>query len=529
MGALSIKSSDGSNRPKRASRARLFAVAGVLVALLVGLVVLSGCGGGSDEAAEASLTGTGYPGVDLANTRQIKGSSIKRANVNELGEAWSIPIPGQSTYGSHAAAVIIDEGVVYSQDLASNVQAIDLESGEVLWSKMYESPSHGPNGVVVADGHVFGATAEAAFALDQETGKEVWQVPLTRNASESIDMAPGYNDGLVYLSTVPVTATETYGGGGVGTLWALDGKTGSKKWHFDTVPKGLWGNPDINSGGGLWYPPSFDGKGSMYIGTGNPGPLPGAPGKPWGSSRPGPNLYADSMVKLDEKTGKMDWYYQQTPHNLYDWDFQNPPILIKAGGKDLAIGSGKSGVVVAIDVNTGKPVWKRSVGVHNGHDNDPLYAMRGEYSKIKLGEAFPGALGGVIAPASTNGKLIFVPVVNHSMTVVSGTELSEESAATGEVVALDAATGQVKWGAELPAPAYGATTVVNDLVFATTSEGTIYAYDVNTGGEVWTASLPAGSNVGVIASGDTLIAPAGLPLAEGQTAKLVALRLGAGE
>ncbi len=53
------------------------------------------------------------------------------------------------------------------------------------------------------------------------------------------------------------------------------------------------------------------------------------------------------MVKLDAKTGKMEWYYQQTPHDLYDWDFQDPPILLDAGGKELAIGAGKSGIVVA--------------------------------------------------------------------------------------------------------------------------------------------------------------------------------------
>ncbi len=108
-----------------------------------------------------------------------------------------------------------------------------------------------------------------------------------------------------------------------------------------------------------------------------------------------PNLYADSLVKLDPKTGKLLWYYQETPHNIYDWDFQNSPIITKAGGKEVAIGSGKSGFVVAVDVKTGKPVWRTSVGKHNGHDNDDIYAMKGEYSKIKPGEVFPGALGGV--------------------------------------------------------------------------------------------------------------------------------------
>ncbi len=500
-----------------------WAAAGIVILLVaVGLILLLSS---SSSGEDLEFTGSGYPGVDLANTRQASGP-IDGSNVSQLEVAWTLPLTGESSYGSYASTPIISKGVIYSQDLASNVQAIGLESGEVQWEKSYEDPSHGPNGLAVADGLVYGATASDAFALDQETGEEVWSTPLVENTRESIDMAPGYNDGLVYVSTVPVTVNETYGAGGVGVLWALDGKTGKKVWHFDTVPKDLWGHPEVNSGGGLWYPPSFDGKGSMYFGTGNPGPLPGTPKYPWGSSRPGSNLYADSMVKLDEKTGKMDWYYQQTPHNIYDWDFQDPPVLVSAGGRELAIGAGKSGVVVAIDAKSGKPVWKRPVGTHNGHDDDPIYAMKGEYSKIKAGEAFPGQLGGVIAPMAANDSTLFVPVVNHSMTIVSPSELSESSAATGELVALDLATGKIEWKKKFPQPAYGAPTVVNDLVFATTAEGTVYGLDAKSGGEVWQATLPAGSNAGVMPNGEYLIAPAGLPVAEGQVAELVAYRLG---
>jgi alcohol dehydrogenase (cytochrome c) len=500
--------------------------AGVALAALFALVLvasLSGCG--SSSSSDLDFTGSGNPNIDLASTRQAT-SKIDGSNVAELEEAWSLPIKGESTYGSYASTPIISKGVIYSQDLASNVQAISLESGEVQWEKTFEDPSHGPNGLVVADGFVFGATASEAFALDQETGKEAWSTPLTETATESIDMAPGYHDGRVYVATVPVTINQTYGAGAVGTLWALDGKTGKKVWHFDTVPKNLWGHPEVNSGGGLWYPPSFDGKGSVYFGTGNPGPLPGTPKYPWGSSRPGSNLYADSMVKLDEKTGKMRWFYQQTPHNIYDWDFQDSPVLVSAGGRELAIGAGKSGVVVALDAETGKPVWKRPVGTHNGHDNDPIYAMKGEYSKIKTGEAFPGQLGGVIAPMAANDSTLFVPIVNHSMTVVSSSELSESSAGTGELVALDLASGKVEWKKKLPQPAYGAPTVVNDLVFATTFDGSVYALDAKSGGEVWQAALPSGINTGVMADGEFLIAPAGLPVAEGQTAEIVAFRLG---
>lgn len=511
------------SRESNPQRARL---GGGLVLIVLAMALLAGCGS-SSSGGDPEFKGSGYPGVDAVNSRNVKGSPIDSSNVSGLEEAWSLPLTAQSSFGAHSSSPVIAGGVIYSQDLESNVQAIDLESGEVLWTKKYSEPSQGPNGVVVAGGMVLGATAKAAFALDQETGKEVWSTTLvTKPAGEGIDMAPGYHDGLVYVSTVPLTATELYPGAGVGTLWALDAKTGAKKWHFDTVPKSLWGDPEVNSGGGLWQPPSFDGKGFVYFGTGNPAPYPGTSAKPWGSSRPGPNLHTDSMVKLDAETGKLQWAYQQTPHDLYDWDFQDPPLLIQAGGRELAIGAGKSGIVVALDAKTGKPVWKRPVGTHNGHDEDGLLAMRGETSKIKEGTVFPGTLGGVIAPMATDGKTVFVPVVNHPATISATAGLGESGSMSGELVAIDAASGKPRWNAQLESAAFGAPTVVNDVVFATSFEGGVHAFDAKSGGELWVTTLPAAINTSVSVSGDTLIAPAGLPSAQGQTAELVAYRLG---
>jgi outer membrane protein assembly factor BamB len=522
----------GQGNRRGEGRARRWAALAALSTLaLLAAVLVGGCGGSglSSSSSDATIAagGTGYSGGDLANTRAVD-AKIDRANVGSLKLAWKVPLSGAGTYGSYASTPVVVHGIAYSQDLASNVQAIDIESGEVLWTHKYESPSHGPNGLAVAEGRVYGATATEAFALDQETGEQIWAVGLTVNPHEGIDMAPGVNDGRVYVSTVPVTATEDYGGGANGVLWALDAKTGKKAWHFDTAAADLWSkkNRNVNSGGGLWYPPSFDGKGAVYFGTGNPGPLPGTEKFPWGSSRPGPNLYSDSLVKLDPKTGKVDWFHQVTPHNVYDWDFQDSPILTEIKGEPVAIGAGKSGIVIAFDAETGKAIWSTPVGRHNGHDRDSTYAMRGEYSKIDVpAEVFPGEIGGVLAPMAASKSMVYVPVINHSMNVVSGSEVSEESAATGELAALDLATGKVAWKKTFPGPVYGAATLVNDLVFTTTAEGTIHALDAKTGGEIWQAALPAGTNAGVTVSGDMLIAGAGLPVAEGQVPTVVGFRL----
>lgn len=497
--------------------------------VLVALVTLAGCGGGGGDSSSSSKdspgsTGSGLPGLDISNTRFAEGP-ITRETAPSLDVAWKLPLTAESTFGAYAATPVVVDGVVYSQDLESNVQAIDLASGDVLWTKSYEELDQGPNGVTVQDGKVFGATPTEAFALDQKTGEQLWSTPLVGANGEEIDMAPGYHEGLVYVSTVPTNSRAEYPAGGVGILWALDAETGEKAWHFNTVPNSLWGKPKINGGGGLWYTPSFDDQGSMYFGTGNPSPFPGTDRYPWGTSRPGPNLYTNSMVKLDAKTGKLQWYYQQTPHDLFDWDFQDSPILTSAGGRELAIGAGKSGVVVALDMKTGKPVWKTPVGEHNGHDEDGLTAMRGGVLPAELAVA-PGSLGGVIAPMAANKTTVFVPVVNHAVEYYAKGETNESTPLTGEMVAIDIKTGKELWNQEYEAAAFGAPVAVNDMVFFATFDGTVHGLDASTGGEVWTEALPAGSNTAVTADGDTLLVPAGLAVAEGQKPALVAYRLG---
>jgi alcohol dehydrogenase (cytochrome c) len=529
--------------------------AGVLAVVLVVVVVVLVAGGGSSDdknaaapatqpsttpngsaqpalAAGAKLTGSALPNGDLSNTRDIK-SPINAKNVSTLKALWTLPLgqESQSQFGSYAASPVVVHGVIYSQDLASNVSAIDLKTGEILWSKSYASPDQGPNGVNVGGGSVFGATADSAFALDQRTGKELWKVKLTGRGNEGVDMAPGYHDGMVYVSTVPGNNAKFYDNGLKGILWALDAKSGKKLWSFDTAPTETWSkkNTHINLGGGLWHTPAFDTAGGMYFGVGNPGPFPGSAEFPWGKSRPGKNLYTNSLVKLDSKTGKLQWYYQVIPHDIYDWDFQNPPILTKVKGKPAVVESGKVGIVVAVDRKTGKLLWKRPVGVHNGHDNDPLYASKGQYSKLKLGEeVYPGRLGGVIAPMATDGKYVFAPVNNDSATWNSQTtnDATDGQSATGEVDAVDLDTGKLKWKVQFATSAFGATTVSNDVVFATTFDGILHALSTKSGKILWEQQLPAGTNTGVMVHDGTVIAPAGLATQQGQTPSITAYSLG---
>ncbi len=376
----------------RSSRARAITALAAIIALAGGAILAidgGGSGGsssGSGSGSDPQLRATGGEWADsnanLSNSRST-GGPIDAASVSRLRVAWRVPIAAKSLYGGYAAEPIVLNGVVYSQDLNSNVEAISLQSGRVLWRKRYESQDNGPNGLAAGGGRIYGATASSAFALSASTGRQIWSLPLVRNHNEGIDMAPAFHDGVVYVSTVPGNSSHFYAGNGVGILWALDAATGRRLWHFDTVPEDLWSHPNVNSGGGVWYSPAFDGHGSMYIGVGNPGPFMGTNAYPWGSSRPGPDLFTDSLVKLDARTGKLEWYYQLTPHDLFDWDLQDPPILMHADGHSTVIAAGKAGVVLSVNSDTGKLLWRRPVGLHNGHDEDSIFAMRGEYSKLE--------------------------------------------------------------------------------------------------------------------------------------------------
>jgi alcohol dehydrogenase (cytochrome c) len=494
-------------------------------------------GGSANPAVAAGWT---LPGGNLQNTRDV-ASAINSSNVSQLGVAWSVPlrIPITHTDGAYATTPVLVNGVVYVQDLESNVMAISLATGKVLWKHTYNSPNGGPDGVNVANGVVYAATNRAAFALSAATGRQLWIRTLTGNDHEGIDMAPGYNHGTVYVSTVPVNPlVGVYLGGGKGILWALNARTGAPEWSWDEVGN-LWGDPTVNSGGGQWYPPSFDAQGNIYLGVANPGPVLGTKAYPWGTSRPGPNLYTDSVVKLSPQ-GKLLWYYQLTPHDLYDWDMQNSPVLSVTHGHPVVIDGGKAGILIELNAQTGKLIWKLPVGVHNGHDHDGLLTANAKpASHVKLPKQFclePGVDGGIETQLASNGSTTFA-AVNDLPAPICGTgtgcSISKAAAiealfkATGEMVAVNQDTGTVEWNTRLPSSPYGAATVTNDVVFTTTFNGDLYALNAATGAILLKTPLSAGSNAPVAVDGDYVIAGAGAPLTATQRPMIIAYKLGA--
>ena len=119
-----------------------------------------------------------------------------------------------------------------------------------------------------------------------------------------IDIQPIVVDDHVIVSSVPVSIGGIYTPGDRGVVTALDTATGEVRWTFDTVKGDLWGHPEVNSGGGAWYSPAVDEERRLvYVGVANPAPFPGTADWPNSTSRPGPNLYTDSVVALDLRSG----------------------------------------------------------------------------------------------------------------------------------------------------------------------------------------------------------------------------------
>jgi outer membrane protein assembly factor BamB len=433
------------------------------------------------------------PNFDLAGTRANPAGVIGAANVRRLRVAWRFVFPENTTYsGLDAATPLVRGDRVYVQTLRSNVYALDLTSGRVIWRRRYDSVDGGPNGLAAAGPRLFGSTNTGVFALDRATGRQLWRVRLT-SGENPIDVAPVAARGLV------VTSTTGMHPGGKGTLYALDQRTGRVRWRFVTI-RGAWADPHEASGGGAWWPGSVAAGGTLYVGNSNALPFGGSHAHPNGGAYAGSALYTDSLLALDLASGRLRWYDQVVPHDVRDYDFAVSPIV----GRAKVFGAGKNGEVYAWDAATHRRLWTAAVGRHR-NDAGPLTA-RDE-------TVCPGLFGGVLTPMALAAGRLLVPVVDlcyrGSAYGFPSFNTTDPARGRGELVALSAATGRRLWMRRLPSPAFGCATVSRDVVFTATYTGAVYAFAARDGRPLWHAREPAGINACPAVAGDTLLVGAG--------------------
>lgn len=463
-----------------------------------------------------------YPNGDLANTRDAAGSAITSANVSKLREAWTFKLAGTAAAGvnkagAFAAAPVVVNGVIYIQDLDCNVYAVSLATGKLKWEytvNQAEKTGPGPNGVAVANGVVYGDTPYTVFALNASTGKIIWVNAnlLSRGATSGVlgngegtfEIQPQVTDGKVYISSA-------FGiGPGGGVAMALDASTGHLLWKFDTVTGSAAGVSSLGLGaGGAWETPLVGSDGSVTFGIGNPYQSVES-----AIEHPSAQLYTDSDVNLDAATGKLRWYYQGVPNDFEDWDMQASPISAQVNGVPAVIGSGKLGIVFAMNASTGALAWKTPVGEHNGHDDLSRLLLEHKTTLKAPFTMAPGPLGGVLTDMAVADGSVYVATIDDPVTTASLTSPVGDKGAgkpTGEVAALSLATGKVEWDTKVPTLPLGDTTVSNDLVFTTLFTGELIALDRATGKIVYRLKLPTSTNAPIAIAGNSVIIPAGAP------------------
>ena len=293
-------------------------------------------------------------------------NQINRTNVRQLEPVWTFaagvtPPTTNLRVGLEAAPLVVDS-LLYLVGPQNNVYAIDATTGKSVWIYKYSWPNKavsgakGARGLAYGDGQIYMGTQDNHLvALDAASGKEMWNIEVEDNTDCgcSLNSPPLFTRGKVI-------AGSSGGAGKInGYLNAFDAKTGNRIWHFDVIPSTgqpgneTWAGDRWKTGGGAaWSTGTYDPDLNLiYWGTGDPFPV-------WrGDKRPGANLYTDSLLAIDADTGKLRWYFQETPNDLYDYDSATEPLLL-----DLDVMGQKQKVVLHPSKNAFAYVYDRATG-----------------------------------------------------------------------------------------------------------------------------------------------------------------------
>jgi alcohol dehydrogenase (cytochrome c) len=474
-------------------------------------------------ARAADALATDWPSYNrtLTSDRYAPFDQINRTNVSRVKPLCVYDLNVDTNFQS--GPIVIGRTLYGTTD--REIFAIDAETCRQNWRVREEGPSLGlrvNRGAAYLDGRLFRGSGDGdALAYDASTGKKLWSTHLGDPVKgESMPAAPLAWNGLVFIGTA---GSERYGV--TGRVYALDAETGRVAWETYTVPtdapqpgnekmqaqaKATWGNANgiPITGGGTWSTFTLDPeRGLLYVPVGNPGP------DFITNVRPGANLYTNSILVLEAKTGIYRNHYSLVPADFHDWDLAAAPVLVTTkSGKRVVAGAPKDGLLHVYDGTTDKKLYATPVTTRE-NDDVPLSTTPTRFC--------PGAAGGSEwnGPAySPVTNLFYDGTADWCVTVTldpaelakkpgqtwTGTELAAQFGKrdlnwSGWVTATDADTGQVKWHFRASAPVLsGITPTKGGLVFAGDMDKHAYAFDAGTGTVLWRAELPGAPGGGVI-------------------------------
>lgn len=490
---------------------------------------------------------------DYNNSRHSPLKEVNRDNVKDLKLKYIFSIGGLATGGAmkgkEESTPLVDDGFMYVSDTFDRVMKFDVRSGTEavpLWRydpKITKSRTN--RGIAMYGNKVFISTNDVRLiALDRDSGQVVWET----QATAPTDPATGTPSPKTQTFTAAPLAIKTAGGkelvvqgessgGQLGTrswVGAFDANTGKLAWRTFTIPAP--GEPGSETwkdnhnawrvgGGGVWQTASYDpATNLLYYGTGDAFPTHDP------EFRPGDNLYTASTIALDADTGKIAWYFQETPNEHWDFDTPSPKMLydvnINGENRKVVANFSRNGFFYTLDRASGqflradqyqeKVTWTKGIDAKTGKpvDYNPatnvqVYAGTG---------AMRGKPGQTDCPWWGGAPTFFPPTLDPKRMVayVAGAEgcitgvadktpLSEDknyvglppccaaqgkATAHGALWAIDVRTGKLVNKAEFPVPnESGMLSTEGDLLFSGHPNGRMVAYDADSLKELWSFSL----------------------------------------
>ncbi len=469
-----------------------------------------------------TLTSDRYSQLDQINTK----------NVGKLKVLCTYDVDEYAAFES--GLIMVDGALIGTTEF--DIFSLNPATCAVNWRTHEDYPPAllpANRGAAYMDGMLFRGTQDGrVLAYDFKTGKQLWEQTIADPShGESVPSAPIASDGLVFVGNA--------GGdfkGGKGHMFALDAKTGKIVWEFFLVPKvegdtvdGPLGATPLDaskwktgpgipiSGGGTWTSYTLDTKtGQLYVPGGNPAPDFAI------GVREGSNIFANSVVVLDAKTGNYKNHFAVVLKDWHDYDVSNPPILIQTmGGKQLMAVAPKDGLLYGYDLATNKLIYRVPVtqvenlaesfspgdyvhfcpGPVGGAEwNSPAYDPR--TNLILVGEVDWCDTVTIKSPEQLRSVAIGQPwtgMATWNPFNMFGKESRSEGHWAGWVYAVDADTGVWKWRLKTNYPIMSAMTpTAGGVVFFGDIGGDFYALDSATGEKLWGQDLGGAIAGGVI-------------------------------
>ncbi len=484
--------------------------------LLVSLILAGAAAAQNWTTYNGTAQSTHYSGLD-----QIKTSNVAGLELRWVSQADSLE--------KFEATPLVIDGVMYVTEPPNTAVALDTRTGRPYWR--YERPVPPGNyvccgnvnrGLAVQGDTIFMGTLDAYLvALDRATGRKKWETKVA-------EYSHGYSITVAPLVVKDKVILGPAGGerGISGFLAAYDTRTGKEVWKFHTIPQPgepgheTWSGDSWKTGGGsTWVTGSYDPELNLvYWGIGNPGP-------DWNpAARPGDNLYTDSVVALDADTGKLKWHYQFTPHDEWDFDAVQVPVLVdlnwRGKQRKAMLWGNRNGFFYVLDRSSGefllgKPFVKQTWSKGLDDSGRPM-KISGTSPSIAGTDLYPGVQGGTnwYAPSFSprTGLFYLTAWENYHTSYYSwdqeyepGKSFTGGSArgpipslrrepiirwgpewGYGVIRAINPLNGEKVWEYKmLDVSDAGILTTAGDLLFSGNREGYFFALDAKTGKELW--------------------------------------------